>query len=36
MEFTLEQLVAIGALNPAKVIDKVPELGTLQIIPSSN
>ena len=29
--FTLEQVVAMATANPAKVIDRVPKLGTLQI-----
>ena len=29
--YTLEQVVAMSTLNPAKVIDRLPKLGTLQI-----
>jgi dihydroorotase len=29
--FTLEQVVAMATINPAKVIDRMPKLGTLQI-----
>ena len=29
--FTLEQVVAMATINPAKVINRVPKLGTLQI-----
>jgi dihydroorotase len=28
---TLEQVVAMSTLNPAKVIDRLPKLGTLQL-----
>src|SRR5215475_229003 len=31
MGFTLEQVVAMATINPAKVIDKTPKLGTLQV-----
>jgi dihydroorotase len=31
MGFTLEQVVAMATLNPARVIGRVPKLGTLQI-----
>jgi dihydroorotase len=29
--FTLEQVVAMATINPAKVIDRAPKLGTLQV-----
>jgi dihydroorotase len=29
--FTLEQVVAMATVNPARVIDRLPKLGTLQI-----
>ena len=29
--FTLEQVVAMATINPAKVINRLPKLGTLQI-----
>jgi dihydroorotase len=29
--FTLEQVVAMATVNPAKIIDRMPKLGTLQI-----
>jgi dihydroorotase len=31
MGFTLEQVVAMATINPAKVIDRGPKLGTLQV-----
>jgi len=31
MGFTLEQVVAMATLNPARVINRIPKLGTLQI-----
>ena len=31
MGYTLEQVVAMSTINPAKVIDRLPKLGTLQI-----
>jgi dihydroorotase len=31
MGFTLEQVVAMATINPAKVINKMPKLGTLQV-----
>ena len=30
MGFTLEQVIAMATVNPAKVIGKMPKLGTLQ------
>ena len=29
--FTLEQVIAMATVNPAKVINRAPKLGTLQI-----
>jgi dihydroorotase len=29
--FTLEQVIAMATINPAKVINRAPKLGTLQI-----
>ena len=29
--FTLEQVVAMATINPAKIINRVPKLGTLQV-----
>ena len=29
--FTLEQVVAMATINPAKVINRIPKLGTLQV-----
>ncbi|HEX7204721.1 MAG TPA: amidohydrolase family protein, partial [Xanthobacteraceae bacterium] len=29
--FTLEQVVAMATINPAKVINRAPKLGTLQV-----
>ena len=29
--FSLEQVVAMATVNPAKVINRVPKLGTLQV-----
>jgi len=31
MGFTLEQVVAMATINPAKVINRIPKLGTLQV-----
>jgi len=31
MGFTLEQVLAMATLNPAKIIDRIPKLGTLQV-----
>lgn len=31
MGYTLEQVVAMSTINPAKVIDRLPKLGTLQL-----
>ena len=31
MGFTLEQVVAMTTINPAKVINRIPKLGTLQM-----
>jgi dihydroorotase len=31
MGFTLEQVVAMATLNPARVINRIPKLGTLQV-----
>jgi dihydroorotase len=31
MGFTLEQVVAMATVNPARVINRIPKLGTLQI-----
>jgi len=31
MGFTLEQVVAMATVNPARAIDKLPKLGTLQV-----
>ncbi len=31
MGFTLEQVVAMATVNPAKVINRLPKLGTLQV-----
>ena len=30
MGFTLEQVIAMATVNPARVIDRAPKLGTLQ------
>jgi dihydroorotase len=31
MGFTLEQVVAMATVNPARVINRMPKLGTLQL-----
>jgi dihydroorotase len=31
LSFTLEQVVAMATINPAKIINRVPKLGTLQV-----
>jgi dihydroorotase len=31
MGFTLEQVVAMTTVNPAKIINRIPKLGTLQV-----
>ena len=31
MGFTLEQVVAMATTNPAKIINRIPKLGTLQV-----
>jgi len=31
MGFTLEQVVAMATVNPARVINRMPKLGTLQV-----
>src|SRR5258706_3458736 len=31
MGFSLEQVIAMATVNPARVIDRLPKLGTLQV-----